>query len=45
MAEADPAKTIELWDLTAAADAAMLAAKRAKKAGRNGAETAGRELL
>jgi diguanylate cyclase (GGDEF)-like protein len=45
MAAADPGKMIKLWDLTAAADAAMLAAKRAKKAGRNGAETAGRELL
>jgi len=44
-AEADPAKAIRLWDLTAAADAAMLAAKRARKAGRNGAETAGGELL
>ncbi len=43
MAEADPNKVIELWDLTAAADAAMLAAKRAKKASRNGAETAGSE--
>jgi diguanylate cyclase (GGDEF)-like protein len=45
MAEADPGGMIKLWDLIAAADAAMLAAKRAKKAGRNGAETAGRELL
>ena len=44
MAEADPGKTVDLWDLTAAADAAMLAAKRAKKAGRNGAETAGSGL-
>jgi diguanylate cyclase (GGDEF)-like protein len=42
LAEAAPGKEISLWDLTAAADAAMLAAKRAKKAGRNGAETAGR---
>ena len=41
MAEADPGEAVDLWDLTAAADAAMLAAKRAKKAGRNGAETAG----
>lgn len=41
LAEAAPDSGISLWDLTAAADAAMLAAKRAKKAGRNGAETAG----
>ncbi|HYC81814.1 MAG TPA: sensor domain-containing diguanylate cyclase [Solirubrobacterales bacterium] len=40
LVEADPGTQINLWDLTAAADAAMLAAKRAKKAGRNGAETA-----
>jgi diguanylate cyclase (GGDEF)-like protein len=41
MAEAAPGKEASLWDLTAAADAAMLAAKRAKKAGRDGAEPAG----
>jgi diguanylate cyclase (GGDEF)-like protein len=38
MAEAAAGTEVSLWDLTAAADAAMLAAKRAKKAGRNGAE-------
>jgi diguanylate cyclase (GGDEF)-like protein len=38
MAEAPPGERTSLWDLTAAADAAMLAAKRAKKAGRIGAE-------
>jgi diguanylate cyclase (GGDEF)-like protein len=38
MAEAAAGTAIDLWDLTAAADAAMLAAKRAKRAGRNGAE-------
>jgi GGDEF domain-containing protein len=38
MAEAAAGREVALWDLTAAADAAMLAAKRAKKAGRNGAE-------
>jgi diguanylate cyclase (GGDEF)-like protein len=40
MAEAAPGEEISLWDLTAAADAAMLAAKRAKKSGRDGAAAA-----
>lgn len=38
LAEAAPGETISLTDLTQTADAAMFAAKRAKKAGRNGAE-------
>ncbi len=41
MAEAAPGTETTLWDLTAAADAAMLAAKRAKKAGRGEPEPAG----
>jgi GGDEF domain-containing protein len=41
MAEAAPGQEISLWDLTASADVAMLAAKRAKKVGRDSTETAG----
>lgn len=42
MAEATVGREIALWDLTAAADAAMLAAKRAKKATRNSAAATAR---
>jgi diguanylate cyclase (GGDEF)-like protein len=40
MAEAAPGKEVSLWDLTAAADEAMFAAKRAKKVRREAAEPA-----